>query len=69
MEVGKKWCNDLDTFFEKMRHENLPLDVTLRKEPEEVELMTVVDKNMRKRKKKRKKSLEAAKLQEKAARW
>jgi len=66
VETGKKWCRDLDEFLEKMRGQNLPLDVALRKEPEEVELMTVVDPNMRVRKKKRKKKAEAGKLQERA---
>jgi hypothetical protein len=56
VETGIKWCRDLDKFFEKMAEEDLPLDVTLRKDPEEVELMTVVDKNMRARKKKGKKA-------------
>jgi hypothetical protein len=53
LETGKKWCRDLDGFFEKMREQGLPLNVTLRKEPEESELLTVVDKNARRRKKKR----------------
>jgi len=64
LEIGKKWCHDLDNFLEKMRRQNLTLDVTLRKEPEEVELMTVVDPNARAGKKKRKKSAEGGKLKE-----
>jgi hypothetical protein len=44
-EAGGKWCHDFDGFLEKMREQNLPLDVTLRKEPDETELLTVVDKN------------------------
>jgi hypothetical protein len=55
LEAGKKWCRDLDGFFEKMRKQGLPLDVKVRKEPEESELMTVVDKSAKVRKKKRKK--------------
>jgi hypothetical protein len=46
-ETGKKWCHDFDGFLEKMQEQNLPLDVTLRKEPEETELLTVVDKNLK----------------------
>jgi hypothetical protein len=68
IETGKKWCHDLDKFFEKMKEQGISLDVALRKEPEEVELMTVVDPNMRTRKKKRRKGSEAGKLQEVAAR-
>jgi hypothetical protein len=53
VEAGKKWCRDLDGFLDKMKARGMPIDVTLRKEPEESELLTVVDKNMRGRKKKR----------------
>jgi len=70
VEIGKKWCHDLDVFLERMRGEGLPLDVTLRKEPEEVELITVVDPHMRAKKKKRKKTTknaETERLQEKTA--
>jgi hypothetical protein len=61
LETGKKWCRDLDVFLEKMSQQGLPLDVTLRKEPEESELLIVVDKTDKTdktapaRKKKRKK--------------
>jgi len=68
IEIGKKWCRDFDAFLAKMRDQDLPLDVTLRKEPEEVELMAVVDKNASARKKKRRKVTEAEKLQERAVR-
>jgi len=53
METGKKWCSDLGEFFERMKDEGLPLDVTLRQEPEEAAVMTVVDPEL-KRKKRRK---------------
>ena len=61
LETGKKWCRDLDVFLGKMSQQGLPLDVTLRKEPEESELLIVVDKTDKTdktepaRKKKRKK--------------
>jgi hypothetical protein len=69
LETGKKWCRDLDGFFEKMREQGLPLDVTLRREPEEDELLIVVDKNARGRKRKRRKgdSLREGALREKGA--
>jgi hypothetical protein len=66
VEIGKKWCKDLEGFLEKMQSESLPLDVTLRKEPEEAELLTVVDKNMKARKKRRKKDREMDKPMEMA---
>jgi hypothetical protein len=67
LETGKKWCRDLDGFLEKMRQEGLPLDVTLRKEPEESELLVVVDKNAGGRKKKSRKERETEKnLRERA---
>jgi hypothetical protein len=42
-EAGAKWCEDFDRFLEKMRAAGLPMDVTLRKEPEETEIMTISD--------------------------
>ncbi|MDR1133641.1 MAG: hypothetical protein LBL05_05725 [Synergistaceae bacterium] len=42
-DAGTKWCADFDRFLEKMRQAGLPMDVTLRKEPEEAEIMTIAD--------------------------
>jgi hypothetical protein len=42
--AGAKWCVDFDRFIEKMRQAGLPMDVTLRKEPGEAEIMTIADK-------------------------
>jgi hypothetical protein len=53
LEAGKKWCHDLDQFLEKMQKQGLPLDVTLRREPEESELLAIVDKRAQTRKKKK----------------
>jgi hypothetical protein len=60
--VGKKWCADFDRFLEKMRQAGLSMDVTLRKEPGEAEIMTIADKaetaasEKRKARKKRRRS-------------
>ena len=51
-EAGEKWCRDFDKFLSNMNDAGLPLDVTLRKEPDETELITVPVKNARKRAKK-----------------
>ncbi|MDR2780484.1 MAG: hypothetical protein LBB28_05100 [Synergistaceae bacterium] len=40
-EAGRKWCRDFDTFLGKMKDMGLPMDVSLRQEPEDVKLMTV----------------------------
>jgi hypothetical protein len=45
IEAGQKWCRDFDGFLEKMRGLGLPLDVTVRREPEEVPVLAVVDKS------------------------
>jgi hypothetical protein len=42
--AGAKWCADFDRFLDKMRQAGLPMDVTLRKEPGEAEIMTIADK-------------------------
>jgi flagellar biosynthesis chaperone FliJ len=42
-EAGAKWCADFDRFLEKMKQAGLPMDVTLRKEPGEAEIMTIAD--------------------------
>jgi hypothetical protein len=42
-EAGAKWCADFDRFLDKMRQEGLPMDVTLRKEPGEAEIITITD--------------------------
>lgn len=43
IEVGRKWCADLDMFFEKMRSEGIDFKASLRKEPEEAPLDIVVE--------------------------
>jgi hypothetical protein len=58
-DAGKKWCADFDRFLEKMREAGLPMDVTLRKEPEEAEIMTIAGTTAaaaRKTRKKRRRS-------------
>jgi predicted nucleic acid-binding Zn-ribbon protein len=55
-EAGKKWCRDFDGFLEKMSEIGLPLDVSVRKEPGEAEVLAVTDKKAGARKPKRKKS-------------
>ncbi|MDR0654116.1 MAG: hypothetical protein LBG12_12545, partial [Synergistaceae bacterium] len=42
-EAGTKWCKDFDRFLEKMKDAGLPMDVTLRKEPGDAEIMTITD--------------------------
>jgi hypothetical protein len=41
--AGAKWCADVDRFLDKMRQAGLPMDVVLRKDPGEAEIMTVTD--------------------------
>jgi hypothetical protein len=55
-EAGKKWCADYDRFLEKMRQAGLPMDVTLRKEPGEAEIVTVTGAAAQKTRKKRRRS-------------
>ena len=43
VEIGKKWCKDLDAFLERMRAFGIPLDTALRQEPHEAPLLVVVD--------------------------
>ncbi|MDR1136710.1 MAG: hypothetical protein LBK91_00175, partial [Synergistaceae bacterium] len=40
-ETGRKWCRDFDAFLDKMKDMGLPLDVSLRQEPEDAKLLTV----------------------------
>jgi hypothetical protein len=60
--VGAKWCADVDRFLDKMKQAGLPMDVTLRQEPGEAEIMTVTDaaareeRETRKTRKKRRRS-------------
>jgi hypothetical protein len=49
VETGQKWCHDVDGFLDRMREGGLPLDVTLRREPEESEVLVVVDRNLARR--------------------
>jgi hypothetical protein len=51
--VGAKWCADVDRFLDKMRQAGLPMDVTLRQEPGEAEIMTVTDAAAREERKTR----------------
>lgn len=46
LETGKKWCRDFDGFLERMKEQGMPLDVSLRKEPEETEVLVVVDTSL-----------------------
>jgi hypothetical protein len=59
-EVGKKWCSDFDKFLEKMKTSGLPLDVSLRKEPDEVDILAVMDNGTGCRKKSRNRRLGTA---------
>ncbi|MDR2137167.1 MAG: hypothetical protein LBO68_02650 [Synergistaceae bacterium] len=67
-EAGEKWCRDFDGFLAKMREQDLSLDVSLRQEPEESQVLVVVDeslgKNLRKREKKRRENRGTQALQE-----
>ncbi|MDR1651471.1 MAG: hypothetical protein LBR87_06765 [Synergistaceae bacterium] len=40
-EVGAKWCGDFDKFLDKMKDIGAPLDVTLRREPGETEVIVI----------------------------
>ena len=46
IEAGQKWCRDFDSFLARMRELGLPLETTVRIEPGESPLLSVVDKNM-----------------------
>ncbi len=43
IEVGRKWCRDLDAFHEKMKSAGVEFETALRKEPEELPLDVVVE--------------------------
>ena len=43
IEVGKKWCRDLDALHERMKSEGIEFDTALRKEPGELPLDVVVE--------------------------
>lgn len=70
VETGKKWCRDFDGFLKHMTEQGLPLDVQLRVEPEDSEVLVVVDKEMadktakRKAGKRRQKKTLAEKMRE-----
>ncbi|MDR3230910.1 MAG: hypothetical protein LBT65_05680, partial [Synergistaceae bacterium] len=69
VETGQKWCHDVDGFLDRMREEGLPLDVTLRREPEESEVLVVVDRKAARtgaRKRAKKRPTLAEKLRENA---
>lgn len=66
LEVGKKWCEDFDRFLEKMREQGVPFDLPVRQEPEESEVLVVVDRNPA-AKKRRKEKLRRPTLAEKTA--
>jgi hypothetical protein len=55
-ETGRKWCRDFDAFLDKMRDMGLPMDVSLRREPDDTKLMTVAGKGTERRGKKRQKA-------------
>jgi hypothetical protein len=57
-EAGEKWCRDFDAFLEKMESAGLPMDVSLRVEPGEAEIMKVPAQKHRERRKGRGKSRE-----------
>ena len=42
IEIGRKWCKDLDAFHDKMKSEGIEFKTTFRKEPEEQPLDVVV---------------------------
>ncbi|KJU87358.1 secreted protein [Candidatus Magnetobacterium bavaricum] len=43
-EIGKKWCEDYDRFLEKLQQDQLFIGIKLRKEPQEQDILYVVDK-------------------------
>ncbi|MBF0338713.1 MAG: hypothetical protein HQL05_12895 [Nitrospirae bacterium] len=43
MEIARKWCEDYDKFLEKFRQEHLSLGLRLRKEPQEQDILYIVD--------------------------
>jgi hypothetical protein len=51
VEAGRKWCRDCDGFLDKMREQGIPLDVSVRREPEESEVLVVVDRAQEPRRK------------------
>jgi hypothetical protein len=71
-EAGKKWCRDFDGFLEKMKEQDLLLDVSLRQEPEESQVLVVMDESLsesaspRKRGKKRRKDRKTQALRERS---
>jgi hypothetical protein len=53
IETGRKWCRDFDGFLERMSGLGLPLEMTVRKEPEDSPILVVIDKNRPAAKKRR----------------
>lgn len=46
IETGEKWCRDFDRFLEEMKVLGFPMDVSMRKEPAEAEILVVVDASL-----------------------
>jgi hypothetical protein len=53
-EAGQKWCGDFDEFLARMRDAGLPIDVSLRREPDEAEVIATPVKGAKKKKSARK---------------
>ena len=56
IEIGRKWCKDLDAFHEKMKSEGIDFKTTLRKEPDEMPLDVIVKTDAGGRKKRTQKA-------------
>jgi hypothetical protein len=48
-EIGKRWCRDFDIFLSKMKDTGMPLDVTVRHEPDEAKIIAAPDKTASKK--------------------
>jgi hypothetical protein len=53
-EIGERWCRDFDAFLNKMKESGIPLDVTVRHEPNETAVIAAPDKIASKKRKSRK---------------
>lgn len=53
IETGKKWCRDFDTFAAQMRESGTPIDVAVRREPEDTEILVMPQAKKRHSSKKR----------------
>ncbi|MES0337795.1 MAG: hypothetical protein SFH39_15740 [Candidatus Magnetobacterium sp. LHC-1] len=56
MEIARKWCEDYDKFLEKLQQEHLSLGLRLRKEPQEQDILYVVDNRQQTNKRKQEKT-------------